>query len=75
MTNGWGTTESGPVAFGPHPRGVPRPDLSLGHPVEGVDVRLVAGDDLDAEEGVLQMRTPVADARLSEPAAEDRRRS
>ena len=32
--------------------------LSLGHPVEDVDVRLVAGDDLDAEEGVLQMRTP-----------------
>jgi len=59
VTNGWGTTESGPVAFGPHPRGVPRPDLSLGHPVEGVDVRLVAGDDLDAEEGVLQVRTPV----------------
>jgi long-chain acyl-CoA synthetase len=59
VTNGWGTTESGPVAFGPHPRGVPRPDLSLGHPVEGVDVRLVAGDDLNAEEGVLQVRTPV----------------
>ena len=75
VTNGWGTTESGPVAFGPHPRGVPRPDLSLGHPVEGVDVRLVAGDDLDAEEGVLQVRTPVADARLPEPAAQDRRRS
>jgi long-chain acyl-CoA synthetase len=58
VTNGWGTTESGPVAFGQHPRGVPRPDLSLGHPVEGVDVRLVAGDDLDADEGVLQVRTP-----------------
>ena len=59
VTNGWGTTESGPVAFGPHPRGVPRPELSLGHPVEGVDVRLVAGDDLDADEGVLHVRTPV----------------
>jgi long-chain acyl-CoA synthetase len=58
VTNGWGTTESGPAAFGPHPRGVPRPDLSLGHPVDGVDIRLVAGDDLDAEEGVLQIRTP-----------------
>jgi len=58
VTNGWGTTESGPVAFGPHPRGVPRPDVALGYPAEGVDVRLVAGDDLDADEGVLQVRTP-----------------
>jgi long-chain acyl-CoA synthetase len=58
LTNGWGTTESGPVAFGPHPRGVPRPDVALGYPVDGVDIRLVAGDDLDAEEGVLQIRTP-----------------
>jgi len=58
VTNGWGTTESGPVAFGPHPRGVPRPDVALGYPVEGVDVRLVSGDDRDADEGVLQIRTP-----------------
>jgi acyl-CoA synthetase (AMP-forming)/AMP-acid ligase II len=58
VTNGWGTTESGPLAFGPHPRGVPRPEIALGYPAEGVDVRLVAGDDLDAEEGVLQVRSP-----------------
>ena len=58
VTNGWGTTESGPLAFGPHPRGAPRPDIALGYPAEGIDVRLVAGDDLDAEEGVLQVRTP-----------------
>ena len=58
VTNGWGTTESGPVAFGPHPRGVPRPDIALGYPVEGVEVRLVAGDDHEADEGVLQIRTP-----------------
>ena len=58
VTNGWGTTESGPVAFGPHPRGVPRPDVALGYPVEGVEVRLVAGDDREADEGVLQIRTP-----------------
>ena len=58
VTNGWGTTESGPVAFGPHPRGVPRPDVALGYPVEGVEVRLVAGDDHEADEGVLQIRTP-----------------
>ena len=37
---------------------MPRPDIALGHPAEDVDVRLVAGDDLDADEGVLQLRTP-----------------
>jgi acyl-CoA synthetase (AMP-forming)/AMP-acid ligase II len=58
VTNGWGTTESGPVAFGPHPRGVPRPDMALGYPEEGVDLRLVAGEDRDADEGVLEIRTP-----------------
>jgi acyl-CoA synthetase (AMP-forming)/AMP-acid ligase II len=58
VTNGYGTTESGPVAFGPHPRGLPRPDVALGYPADGVDVRLVAGEDFDADEGVLQIRTP-----------------
>ena len=58
VTNGYGTTETGPVAFGSHPGGIPRPDVALGYPAEGVDVRLVAGDDLDADEGVLQLRTP-----------------
>jgi acyl-CoA synthetase (AMP-forming)/AMP-acid ligase II len=58
ISNGYGTTETGPVAFGPHPRGLPRPDLSLGYPVHGLGLRLVDGDNLDAAEGVLQLRTP-----------------
>jgi acyl-CoA synthetase (AMP-forming)/AMP-acid ligase II len=58
VSNGWGTTETGPVAFGPHPRGLPVPDLSIGYPQAGVDIRLVAGDDRDADEGVLELRTP-----------------
>ena len=57
LTNGYGTTETGPIAFGPHPRGVPRPDLSLGYPVDGVALRLVNGDDQNADEGVLELRT------------------
>jgi acyl-CoA synthetase (AMP-forming)/AMP-acid ligase II len=57
FTNGYGTTETGPVAFGPHPRGLPRPDLSLGYPVPDVRLRLVAGEDLDADEGVLHLWT------------------
>jgi acyl-CoA synthetase (AMP-forming)/AMP-acid ligase II len=32
--------------------------VALGYPVESVDLRLVAGDDRDADEGVLQIRTP-----------------
>jgi acyl-CoA synthetase (AMP-forming)/AMP-acid ligase II len=58
VTNGYGTTEAGPVAFGPHPDGVPRPDLALGYPIPGIGIRLVNGDNLDADEGVLQTRTP-----------------
>jgi long-chain acyl-CoA synthetase len=50
FTNGYGTTETGPVAFGPHPRGLPRPDLSLGYPAPDVRLRLANGDDLDADE-------------------------
>jgi acyl-CoA synthetase (AMP-forming)/AMP-acid ligase II len=54
----YGTTEAGPVVFGPHPHGLPLPDLSLGHVLPGVDVRLVAGDDRDADEGELHMKCP-----------------
>jgi acyl-CoA synthetase (AMP-forming)/AMP-acid ligase II len=58
VTNGYGTTEAGPAVFGPHPQGLPRPDISLGYPLAGLGIRLVQGDNLDAEEGVLQLRTP-----------------
>jgi acyl-coenzyme A synthetase/AMP-(fatty) acid ligase len=58
FTNGYGTTEAGPVVFGPHPDGVPRPDLALGYPILGVRVRLVDGDDFDADTGVLHLKTP-----------------
>lgn len=54
--NGYGTTEGGPAVFGPHPRGRPRPNLALGVPVEGAELRLVGGATPD--EGVLHLRTP-----------------
>jgi acyl-CoA synthetase (AMP-forming)/AMP-acid ligase II len=57
VTNGYGTTEAGPVGFGPHPAGLPKPDIALGYPLPGIGIRLVNGDNLDADEGVLQMRT------------------
>jgi acyl-coenzyme A synthetase/AMP-(fatty) acid ligase len=53
--NSWGTTESGPIAFGPHPNGVPKPAGALGHPRTGIELKLVAGDET---QGVLHIRTP-----------------
>jgi acyl-CoA synthetase (AMP-forming)/AMP-acid ligase II len=56
ILNGWGTTESGPLCFGPHPKGLPRPLQSIGYPRADVSVRLVGGAHPD--QGVLQVRTP-----------------
>lgn len=53
--NSWGTTESGPLAFGPHPHGAAKPAGTLGYPRKGIDVKLVGGD---ANQGVLHIRTP-----------------
>jgi acyl-CoA synthetase (AMP-forming)/AMP-acid ligase II len=59
ITNGYGTTESGPVCFAPrHPRGVPRPDIALGYPIDDVRLRLVKNGDRDADEGELEVWTP-----------------
>tara|TARA_Y100001934_G_scaffold116418_1_gene142520 strand:+ start:53554 stop:55053 length:1500 start_codon:yes stop_codon:yes gene_type:complete len=58
ISYGYGTTEAGPVCFGPHPEGLPTPDLSLGYPVAEVRMRLVQRDNLDADEGELQMDCP-----------------
>jgi len=58
ITNGYGTTESGPVAFGPHPKGLAQPPISIGYPVAGIGIRLVDGDDMDADYGVLHTRCP-----------------
>jgi acyl-CoA synthetase (AMP-forming)/AMP-acid ligase II len=57
-TNAYGTTEAGPVVFGPHPKGLPQPEMSVGYPHAGVTLRLVADADRDAEEGVLEMKCP-----------------
>src|ERR1051326_8610709 len=56
--NAYGTTEAGPIVFAPHPDGRPTPDLSLGVPHPEVELRLVAGENREAAEGVLQMRCP-----------------
>lgn len=56
VTNGYGTTEAGPCAFGPHPAGLPRPPLALGYPFPDIGWRLVDGPA--PNEGALELRTP-----------------
>jgi acyl-CoA synthetase (AMP-forming)/AMP-acid ligase II len=56
--NAYGTTEAGAGTFGGHPDGHAKPDIALGYPAPGVEARLIAGDNQDADEGVLQLRTP-----------------
>jgi acyl-CoA synthetase (AMP-forming)/AMP-acid ligase II len=58
ITNAYGTTEGGPVVFGPHPNGLPVPEMSVGSPHPKVQVRLVAGPEKNAKEGVLEMKCP-----------------
>ncbi|HJY18707.1 MAG TPA: long-chain fatty acid--CoA ligase, partial [Xanthobacteraceae bacterium] len=40
VTYAYGTTEAGPVVFGPHPKGSPTPDMSVGYPNPKVQLRL-----------------------------------
>jgi acyl-CoA synthetase (AMP-forming)/AMP-acid ligase II len=54
----YGTTESGPVTFGPHPQGHAKPDTALGWPAKGVEVRFATPAMEEAGEGVLLVRTP-----------------
>jgi long-chain acyl-CoA synthetase len=56
LVMGYGTTEHGPSTFGPHPDGLATPDLSLGYPMAGNEVRLSGG--ASADEGVLEVRCP-----------------
>jgi acyl-CoA synthetase (AMP-forming)/AMP-acid ligase II len=58
VTNAYGTTEAGPVVFGPHPEGLPQPELSVGYPHPMVELRLVDGENRDADQGVLEMKCP-----------------
>ena len=56
INNSYGTTEAGPVVFGPHPEGKPRPATAVGYPVRGGEMELREGPTPD--EGVLYMRNP-----------------
>jgi long-chain acyl-CoA synthetase len=58
VTNAYGTTEAGPVVFGPHPKGLPQPEMSVGYPHPKVQLCLVDGNVRDADQGVLEMKSP-----------------
>jgi long-chain acyl-CoA synthetase len=58
IVHGYGTTEAGPVVFGPHPDGLQRTPLSVGVAHRAVDLRLTRDGVVVSDEGVLEMRCP-----------------
>ena len=56
ISNGYGTTEAGPVVFGPHPKGIAQPELSTGYPHPDVPLRLVRDGREVEDEGELEMK-------------------
>jgi acyl-CoA synthetase (AMP-forming)/AMP-acid ligase II len=59
VINAYGTTEGGPVVFGPHPAGLPTPVLSVGAAHPEVELRLLDehGAQAQADEGELALRS------------------
>jgi long-chain acyl-CoA synthetase len=58
IVHGYGTTEAGPIVFGPHPDGLVRTPLSLGVAHPSVELRLRRDGAVVTDEGVLEMRCP-----------------
>ena len=58
VINAYGTTEAGPVVFGPHPGGLPQPEMSVGYPHPKVELRLIDDDGRVAEQGALEVKCP-----------------
>lgn len=58
VINAYGTTEGGPVVFGPHPQGLNSPPLSVGHAHPQVQLRLRDADGAVSDEGVLELKGP-----------------
>src|SRR5258706_1311845 len=56
--NVFGTTESGPIMFGPHPEGLAPPSRSVGCAHPRAQLRLVDGENMGAEEGGLHIKCP-----------------
>jgi long-chain acyl-CoA synthetase len=58
VTNAYGTTEGGPVVFGPHPQGLRQPEMSVGYPHPKVQLRLIGENGKPSDHGVLEMKSP-----------------
>jgi long-chain acyl-CoA synthetase len=58
IVHGYGTTEAGPIVFGPHPDGLERTPLSVGVAHPAVELRLWHEGAVVADEGVLEVRCP-----------------
>jgi acyl-CoA synthetase (AMP-forming)/AMP-acid ligase II len=58
VSNVYGTTEAGPIGFGPHPDGLATPQGSLGYPHPEVQLRLSGLQDLVPGEGILEIKCP-----------------
>jgi long-chain acyl-CoA synthetase len=56
ISNGYGTTEAGPVVFGPHAQGLKQPELSPGAAHPAVELRLVRDGQEVTDQGELQMK-------------------
>src|ERR1700739_4005012 len=54
----YGTLKAAPLVFGPHPQGLPQPEMSVGYPHPKVQVRLIGEDGNPADTGVLEMKCP-----------------
>jgi long-chain acyl-CoA synthetase len=56
IANYYGTTEAGPIVFGPHPQGIKQPELSTGYPLSAIQYRLIRdGKEVD-DEGAFEMK-------------------
>ncbi|MEQ7918662.1 class I adenylate-forming enzyme family protein [Xanthomonas sp. WHRI 1810A] len=58
VINAYGTTEGGPVVFGPHPQGLTSPPLSVGYAHPDVQLRLRDEHGQLSDEGVLELKSP-----------------
>jgi acyl-CoA synthetase (AMP-forming)/AMP-acid ligase II len=56
--NAYGVTEAGQIIFGPHPKGLPMPEMAVGYPLPGAECRLTDAQGSDTDEGVLWIRSP-----------------
>ncbi|WP_413733498.1 class I adenylate-forming enzyme family protein [Sodalis sp. RH21] len=58
IINAYGTTEGGPVVFGPHPDGIPTPRQSAGYAHEQVQLRLRDPQGREGRRGILELKSP-----------------